>query len=49
MAERSYSSALAPCIEGLVAAKRACGFSYEQVAYNLERIDSIVARLFWTA
>ena len=39
MAERSYSSALAPCIEGLVAAKRACGFSYEQVAYNLERID----------
>lgn len=39
MVKRIYSSTLAPYIEGLIAAKRACGFSYDQVAYTLERLD----------
>lgn len=43
MSDRTYRSALAPYIEGLVAAKRACGFSYDAGAYNLWRLDRFCA------
>jgi integrase len=38
--ERSYSSPLAPYIEGLLGMKRACGYSYELEAYVLAGFDS---------
>ena len=37
--DREYASTLAPHMEGLVAAKRSCGFDYSAVAYTLSRLD----------
>lgn len=39
MVVREYRSGLTPSIEGLIAQKRACGFSYDAHAYTLERLD----------
>lgn len=39
--KRALKSPLAPYIEGLVAAKRACGYSYEGEEYELGRFDEL--------
>ena len=39
----TYSSVFAPYIAGLVAAKRASGYTYESAEYYLHRFDSYCA------
>ena len=41
----TYSSALAEHMDGLIAAKRACGFDYSAEAYTLSRLDRLCVEL----